>query len=263
METNDKIGPDYPAAHSMDTDWFAVDAEGGVGFFSSGEPGPVPVSVEVQGDGDGLLRQIFLTRPDLLLVNTGDGDGDGDGAADAARHFLDDEVAAEVNWGQVGMLVRSADALRGVSAKFEWGNPLVTNAGTYVPVCFNLEDNWEGAVDRKTFAELHRAGVCHGCINLFYGGGRTDRIGVYYYDAGDNYQNGPYARGPVPLRPLRLIDLPPDLRAKLGHVRFDRVRFDQTAHLQPLEHMQCQTWGGDTYLASDLKTERPVPPPSE
>ncbi|NEO84752.1 MAG: hypothetical protein F6J87_10930 [Spirulina sp. SIO3F2] len=33
---------DYPAAHSMDTDWFAVDAEGNIGYFCSAEGGAVP-----------------------------------------------------------------------------------------------------------------------------------------------------------------------------------------------------------------------------
>jgi len=35
---------DYPAAHSMDTTWFAVDQAGHVGIFFTGEDGPVPAS---------------------------------------------------------------------------------------------------------------------------------------------------------------------------------------------------------------------------
>ena len=33
---------DFPAAHSMDTDWFAVDADGNVAIFNSSEGGAVP-----------------------------------------------------------------------------------------------------------------------------------------------------------------------------------------------------------------------------
>lgn len=36
---------DFPAAHSMDTTFFAVDAAGHVAFFASGETGPVPEGV--------------------------------------------------------------------------------------------------------------------------------------------------------------------------------------------------------------------------
>lgn len=35
---------DYPAAHSMDTTWFAVDADGKVGRFESSEDGAVPLA---------------------------------------------------------------------------------------------------------------------------------------------------------------------------------------------------------------------------
>ncbi len=33
---------DFPAAHSMDTHWFAVDSEGNVGCFNTGEAGAAP-----------------------------------------------------------------------------------------------------------------------------------------------------------------------------------------------------------------------------
>jgi hypothetical protein len=42
--------PDYPAAHSMDTVWYAVDAEGHVAFFHSGEEGCVPVNGVLNDD---------------------------------------------------------------------------------------------------------------------------------------------------------------------------------------------------------------------
>jgi hypothetical protein len=49
--------PDFPAAHSMDSEWFAVDRQGRVAVFFSGENGPVPKG-KVQKDslGDFLPR---------------------------------------------------------------------------------------------------------------------------------------------------------------------------------------------------------------
>src|SRR5262245_34529587 len=43
---------DYPAAHSMDTVWYAVDANGAVGIFNSAEAGPVPRSAARREHGD-------------------------------------------------------------------------------------------------------------------------------------------------------------------------------------------------------------------
>jgi hypothetical protein len=39
---------DFPAAHSMDTDWFAVDANGNVGVFATGENGHAPAYLTEQ-----------------------------------------------------------------------------------------------------------------------------------------------------------------------------------------------------------------------
>lgn len=52
---------DYPAAHSMDTDWFAVDKDGNVAHMSSQESGAVPTSFLEkfeEGEGYELLETI-------------------------------------------------------------------------------------------------------------------------------------------------------------------------------------------------------------
>jgi hypothetical protein len=48
------IDTDYPAAHSMDTTWFAVDKDGHVGAFATGENGSVPEGSHVR-DGEAHL----------------------------------------------------------------------------------------------------------------------------------------------------------------------------------------------------------------
>lgn len=42
---NTKISGDFPAAHSMDTEWFAADQLGQVAVFRTQEDGPMPVNV--------------------------------------------------------------------------------------------------------------------------------------------------------------------------------------------------------------------------
>ena len=43
--------PDYPAAHSMDTTFFAVDADGRVAIFTTGENGHVPITASGRNAG--------------------------------------------------------------------------------------------------------------------------------------------------------------------------------------------------------------------
>ena len=47
---------DCPAAHSMDTIWFAVDADGNIGVFDTGEAGAVPTdaALGINPGGDGI-----------------------------------------------------------------------------------------------------------------------------------------------------------------------------------------------------------------
>jgi hypothetical protein len=52
--TDTVAAPDYPAAHSHDTTWFAVDQAGRVGIFFTGEDGPSPLSA-----GDGNLLHVL------------------------------------------------------------------------------------------------------------------------------------------------------------------------------------------------------------
>ncbi len=58
--------PDYPAAHSQDTNWFAVDSAGHVAFFESGEEGHVPEGVVDSGEIHDLWQ---LRHPDQTTVS--------------------------------------------------------------------------------------------------------------------------------------------------------------------------------------------------
>jgi hypothetical protein len=62
--------PDYSAAHSMDTDWFAVDADGHVGYFDSGEAGAVPHDASPGNQDQGFrLREMLGARPRCEAVH--------------------------------------------------------------------------------------------------------------------------------------------------------------------------------------------------
>jgi hypothetical protein len=54
------MGADFPAAHSMDTEWFAVDRDGHVALFSTGEAGSMPLAAGAGGEGavDDMLRAL-------------------------------------------------------------------------------------------------------------------------------------------------------------------------------------------------------------
>jgi hypothetical protein len=91
-------GSDYPAAHSMDTSWFAVDAAGHVAVFDSGEDGAVPLAALSLGgasDPDPEAREVC----DLLA--RGDGDYEAVYEGGPFFHFRNDD------YGNPGNYVRS------------------------------------------------------------------------------------------------------------------------------------------------------------
>lgn len=71
----------YPACHSMDSYWFAVDKNGHIGFFDTGSEGPLPISFDAQEDSDcpecffdytpeikGRLHQLYLPEPTVQKI---------------------------------------------------------------------------------------------------------------------------------------------------------------------------------------------------
>jgi hypothetical protein len=75
------MGRDFPAAHSMDTHWFAVDQDGHVGLFFTAESGFMPLDAS-SVEGDDLI--------DLYRVLAGEEPPglDEDGAIDGWDEFL-------------------------------------------------------------------------------------------------------------------------------------------------------------------------------
>ena len=159
--------PDYPAAHSMDTDWFAVDKCGHVALFRSGEAGAVPVEAVISlgpDGGDDEVREALFGK----LSEEDEGDGD---------------------------------------------------------------EIWPDAKGAGLFDYEHEQ---------------------------ENWISGPYQRTAKPDKPVRLEDLPPDMRDKLKALRFNTLCFQETAHLQPVEHVKCESWQ-PAWLSLDGKNARPMP----
>lgn len=234
---------DFPAAHSMDTAWFAVDREGNVAVFDTGEAGAVPTEAYVGEDAyelqDALREKLPVTgliydvdararfsgaqhlgslyqptpewRPDLLMFLTD---------PDAAKPLLEGASFTEVK------------ATQGTGLRF-------TNLA--VPA----------------FKALHERGLCLACT--LEGGERDENLaaaGLFSYQhAAENWSAGHYALLARPEKPVKLADLPPEVAA--AAIVFDGS-FAQTPQLHPAELWQCEAWG-PSWVASDGKTVRPFP----
>lgn len=235
------MSEDFPAAHSADTTWFAIDADGHVAVFESGEAGCIP--------SEGVGEQGFPFEEEVrALPATGariDPAGMSAGVQPGYEH-----VKVGDQDGRRSILVHVADVepVRDLLPRLE-GRELPATTGTVLEIVVG---------DRAAFDELHTRGACLACWPIWRDAELDDvsKHGVYFYEHScDNWIAGPYARVTVPSAPVSVDRLPREIREQA--VRFP-ARFAETVELQPAEIWPCDAWG-PAWLASDRKTVHAFP----
>jgi hypothetical protein len=235
---------DFPAAHSMDTEWFAVDADGRVALFQSGEGGPVPETAPGQGEAMGAVESRAV--PDAAEAppyRKG---------APQPSELLHDRPAAQshvkVPYLETLMFL---DELGPVQRDLDAGGARIVRASEGEAVVF-------AAVSKERFDELHAAGACRGCRSHYEDEGASElaALGVYVY-GNDSYEAGPYERLGTPSCPASIDRLPEDIRAMANQVKLP-VKFADAREVQPVDLVPCVTWGAG-YVPIGETEPRPVP----
>ena len=224
----------------MDTMWFAVDNDGHVALFDSGEAGAVPDEANLGEDFWPLLEELssIAARSEVryayeaLLV---DGEPSHTQVYDRpmpALVFLerDDAVRDALEAGQA----RRVQTTWGVGVVFD-------------------------QLDKVTYDQLHEAGACFGCC--FYAEDEeyqpnVTALGLFRYGhSAENWAAGAYVLEAQPDSPVKAQDLPTSVRQCA--IRFDGA-FGSTPRLQPAELWASSAWSAG-YLSLDGKTMRPFP----
>jgi hypothetical protein len=233
---------DYPAAHSMDTDWFAVDADGYVAMFSSGEGGAVPADALRSVDGlDCLFAEIAKEYAHHTI------EVDTPGELLLTRSITPEStvnIANSVYRGNVCsllLLLESDELIPQLGVETIDTGYIVRFAGeraiVYVSQC-PLANLQQLIVDRQALVLQSVFG------NFDYS--LAARFGFFEYEH-DSHTLIPYERKHVPQYPLKLADLPDRLQIRILEAGIDRIRFAESASVQPLEHTPCDAWGDTDY----------------
>ncbi len=248
---------DFPAAHSMDTVWFAVDADGHIAEFDTGEQGWLPawwqfprreVAELVQEFGelhetDGYLVSDFVTH-DLLselaravgwrLLASEKGDDSAHLHGEEQAVYGDCPRGTEVDpnslpkgstalaefefWRWRTQRSSIARLLIAVPPDVTLGGEQLTYGGKFN--LYRLED-----ISLNQYLDLHESQVCLGCYHSQYQ--RTNalhRLGIFRYASSD-LASRPYVRFASPQRPLEVTSLPIHLQQFFQMVQFPRLRF--------------------------------------
>jgi hypothetical protein len=110
----------------------------------------------------------------------------------------------------------------------------------------------------EMYRRIHEANSCRGCFEIWEQEDLPARLGVFQYDHDEYGISHPYRREHRPTRPLRVDQLPAELRATIERVRFDSICFAESPQVQPIAHMPCEVYN-NAYLDLDGKTVRPIP----
>lgn len=271
--------PDYSAAHSMDAQWFAVDADGYVAEFHSGESGAVPKEAPLDCAGEEFVESIESSRE--TESPTLDWDTTVSELRSTTKHF---ELKVhtlqyrpqEPTWRKLA-----------ISLGFLASRPLQTRV--VYPSLFLLVSSWEPFEDDRRadqcqfmettqgpgvyypsmtpekYQAIHDADWCLTCVGnpLFLFDESYYSLafrGCYYFDhnVGENLTAGPYSRLLIPKNPIHIDELSPAAIESALTIRFDNIRFADEPWIQPVEHLPCEAWGSD-YLDTRKKTIRAIP----
>jgi len=241
---------DYPAAHSMDTDWFAVDASGNLAMFDSGEGGAVPNSnprewptkariwclddfllelsendrhrcIELKIPGAAVAKSLTSNKLQLIVEY------------DFKNYFLYDwllQLSSDEAIARLGI----EEIEDNYAVRFA-GEPIIV----YVKECLaanisKLVENGQILSGREVGDENSTSDGFASLFGLF----------VYVQDSGAPL---PYTKTGEPIVPLCLEDLPEHLQDAISWTWFDRLEFADSNKIQPIEHMRCDTWYGDKW----------------
>lgn len=239
---------DYPAAHSMDTTWFAVDSDGCVGRFSSSEDGAVPMNAACAGcDAENfdsfeldarraaeLLADSYVEPPPsapdpavppphaaraIFVVTSNSGEPAGGYRDTPPQSRAEALVPADA---RVVLREREPRVLAAVKPL----DPAIFSALSAHPDVLELWD------EDSLHELLHQP---------------EGRDGLFAFN--HNYSGGPdpgaYRRSAAPARPVKLDELPAAMQEQIGAVRLP-VRFEQIEELHLADHLhdnQVRTWG--------------------
>lgn len=244
-----------PAAHSMDTTWFAVDADGRVAAFETGEPGALPIRAAAGPEG-GHFDDWPLDR---VLVARALGEGTfPDRTGDAPPPAYPQEVVLVLAPDPDGEPSTYRDAAGGsysVHGRLGDGWLVVRDASPRVVASTR-------AVDPKRLAKLaHDAGVARVILADEITRWREDGGGALFRFSCSSYDDpGAYVRDAAPSDPLDVASLPSELRDAISALRLD-VSFARTPSLHLADHLRdedCYTWS-ETTLRGEPRDGAPVP----
>jgi len=228
----------------MDTTWFAVDRDGNVGIFESGESGAVPIDA-LADEGEQLYQHLRS----------------GAWAYQPAQEALP-ETLQSLHCGVTHMRDPLEDVVMFLANPELVSEDLRAGRAREVPSAEGAAVFWS-RLSLVRYEALHAGGACRHCRNdwSFEDGGENLRLrgSLFRFEhLTDNWCAGPYTLETQPEQPLKLYQLPPGLQRALSHVQFQDLSFREAPLVQPVEQFECEAWSC-AWISTDGTEVRAIP----
>ena len=237
---------DYPAAHSMDTTWFAVDENGEVGFFDTGSEGIIPVPSEMtellnqpepasQEDfrntgcpgimGLGTLRSFVKEKIDISPLMAWPPESI-DSIQPVTKHGIHHVV------DQPLLLFRSYNS---IPEEMKDYTIYETSHGPLITYIFFKYEDVKRLIDENRLQRIWTRSLDPG-IDFEELEDAWNKVGIHLFDSvNDNWTLDPYIPVNTPNQPLTIGDLPKPLRAQAETRRIPNVNFHDREAWHPYE----------------------------
>lgn len=226
----------------MDTAWFAVDRDGHVALFETGESGAAPTEACLDEDHFELIQEVGRAVPRETEV----WDIAGLRSVNGQPHF-----SVRGTWDVLVFLKDVDDVLKARLGELGARGVDVTEGhGWVVPQAFP---------NKAFFDDIHARELCLGCFMQVPRDDEDVSVtehGLYRYEhTAENWISGPYAQVGKPKKPVKIEELPANVATKA--IVYEGS-FADGAPIQPAEIWECESWQPN-WLATDGKTVRPFP----
>ncbi len=237
----------YPAAHSMDTEWFALDRDGFLAFFNSDETGAVPVCFQAIGSAsfESFLEEVLPLNPR--------------GEIEVA---VDLEPLMKMLKGPERLVDDVIDLpppgyTSGYECLFHLRNEDVLDSIKEKGVIIRFKDERVVAYVDKFSLYWVRQALERDEILGFYK--PVDdlipflckALGLFLYEEEWSAPALPYARLHCPEEPLHCSLMEEAGREKLAKVTFNDLSFAEREAIQPPEHMDSVLWRPYSWIGTD------------
>jgi len=242
---------DFPAGHSMDTNWFAVDKDGNVAVFDTGQEGVVPIQyakgIHIFDFLENFTKRIANGLHELLLCNEQVDSIIDKCCADAINKVINEKT-------EYGAYFEGFFQL---SAGSSWEdlnlNDVLKNSKHTFIIRFSHQKQLYFVFDIKEIeneflAAIEKGIIIKGKYALLYEYEEDERfkylsqkdLGLIKYEA-DMSPRNPYERKVIPDNILHVSQLSAEASKKL--LTFNDFSFREMPYIQPLEFTSCEGYG--------------------